>query len=364
MQTRAGIAGDERRSSRRALMRSQSIAAVAASGPVSDRQPAAPPVGGWLALLAARNPKDMIDVNTISIRPARRGDLAPLVEFLLTAPPTPGDSSPPAAVTTHDLPNHLVAEHDGHIVGAIRTHPSAGRCAAITLPGLLEWDERLAARLFRAAAEHAERRHGSRLIQTLLAPERAERTIAALERAGYALLATLAYMCRPISSADFARSPEDEITWQPYTRLRHHRFAETIDATYRGSLDCPDLAGLRTVHDSISTHKQTGRFQPRRWRLAVMGRSPVGVALVNELRGRGELVYLGLVPEARGQGVGRALIDRAIQDTAEMGLARLALAVDTRNEPAVRLYDSAGFTETHRRLAYFVPGNRLEALEE
>jgi len=305
----------------------------------------------------------MIDADAITIRPARRGDLAPLVEFLLTAPPTPGDSAPPTTVSTRDLGNYLVAEHDGHLVGTIHAYPSAGRCAAIGLPRLLAWDEHLAARLFRAAAEHAERRHEARLIQTLLAPERAEPTVAALERAGYALLATLAYMRRPITSADFARCPENEIAWQPYSRFRHHRFAATIDATYNGSLDCPALAGLRTVHDSISTHKHTGRFRPRRWRLAVMGRSTVGVALVNELRGRGELVYLGLVPEARGQGLGQALLDRAIQDTAEMGLPQIGLAADVRNEPAVRLYQSAGFRETHRRLAYFVPGHRLRAVE-
>ena len=363
MQTTVGVAWDDRRWTGRPSARRQSFPAAAASSIASDASVAHGSAGGWLPPVATRNSKTMIDVDAITIRPACRTDLVPLVEFLLTTPPTPGDPSPPSAVSTRDLPNYLVAQHDGRLVGTIHAQPAAGRCAAIGLPRLLAWDEHLAARLFRAAAEHAERRHEARLIQTLLAPERAEPAVAALERAGYAPLATLAYMRRPITSADFVRCPENEITWHHYSRLRHHKFAEAIDVIYEGTLDCPDLAGLRSVHDSISTHKNTGQFQPRRWRLAVMGRTTVGVALVNELRGRGELVYLGLVPAARGQGIGRALVDRAIQDTAEMGLPRLGLAVDTRNEPALRLYHCVGFSETHRRLAYFMPGHRLETLE-
>jgi len=98
--------------------------------------------------------------------------------------------------------------------------------------------------------------------------------------------------------------------------------------------------------------------------MAVVGRSPAGVAMVNDLHGRGELVYLGVVPEMRGHGIGRALLRRAIRETAEMGLTQISLAVDAGNTPALRLYRDAGFEETHRRLAYHVPAETLDALEE
>ncbi len=324
-------------------------------------------VSAWGTASAGRpwftfEPFRMSDPPGIPIRPARTGDLIPLVEFLQWAPRSPGASSAPCAAVTGDLANRLLAVRDGAIVGAIHYTPGAGRTAAVSPPRLGRWDPATAADLFRAAAAHARRRHGARLIQTLLVPEGADPAACALERAGFRLLAELIYMRRTIRNADRAAPPPKGILWRRYTRLRHHAFAETIRATYTGSLDCPGLAGLRTVHDSIRTHKRTGTYRPKRWQMAVVGRSPAGVVLVNRLRGRGELVYLGVVPEMRGHGIGRALVNRAIRETAEMGLPEVGLAADARNTPALRLYRDAGFEKTHRHLAYFVPVANLDAL--
>jgi len=296
----------------------------------------------------------------ITIRPARPGDLAALVEFLQSAGQTPCD---PSAVATIEPGNRLVALRAGDIVGTIRYTPGAGHTAAVVPPRLGRWDEDLAAALLRAAAGRARRRHGSRLIQTLLEPDGADPAIAALERAGFGRLATLLYMRRAVDEEDRRLPLSDRIAWRRYTRLRKGEFADAIAETYRESLDCPGLRGLRTVHDAVRTHKHTGRFRPKRWRLAVLDASPVGVAMVNEMRGRGELVYLGVVPEARGIGLGRDLLRRAIRDTAEMGHETMGLAVDADNAPAVRLYRAAGFAETHRRLAWFVPRGNLDALD-
>ena len=40
----------------------------------------------------------------------------------------------------------------------------------------------------------------------------------------------------------------------------------------------------------------------------------------------------------------------------------MGLAVDVTNTPAVRLYQSTAFHETHRRIAWFIPAERLDAL--
>ena len=305
----------------------------------------------------------MNDESSIAIRPTGPDDLVPLVEFLQAAPSGPGPASP-RRVTAVESPNRLVAVRAGEIVGTIRYVAGAGHTAAVVPPRLMTWDEALASALFRSCAARARRRHKARLIQTLLEPEGAGPATSALERAGFVHLAALVYMRRDVTDDDFRLPLSDEIVWQRYTRLRHRKFADTIAETYRDSLDCPGLRGLRPVHDAIRTHKHTGRFRPKRWHLAVLGRSPVGVVMVNELRGRGELAYLGVVPEARGSGIARDLLHRGIRDTAEMGLGEMSLAVDDANAPAVRLYRAAGFDETHRRLAYFVPKENLDALEE
>jgi len=75
-------------------------------------------------------------------------------------------------------------------------------------------------------------------------------------------------------------------------------------------------------------------------------------------------VYLGVVPEARGRGIGAALLARTIRDTAEMGLPQVGLAVDTANAPAVRMYVAAGFREVRRRDAWFVSADELQRLQE
>jgi len=118
------------------------------------------------------------------------------------------------------------------------------------------------------------------------------------------------------------------------------------------------------VDDVIQTHKATGTFRPSAWHLAIADRNPVGIVLVNSLGGRGELVYLGVAPEARGKGLGRTLLARAIADTARMGLPVLGLAVDVENEPAMRLYAGAGFKEIRRRMTWFIPKERLEELRD
>ena len=313
----------------------------------------------------------MNDTADIQIRPARRRDTAALVEFLRSAPPAPGTTHAADAALLANPRNRIVAVGGRQVVGACLVIRGAGRCAAIRPPRLLQWDVHLAARLFRAAAAHARKKHHARLIQSLIEPSAADSLTPALDRAGFQPLATLSYLRRAVRGTDSAAGPADRevkplappvLTWQRYSRLSHRRFADTIARTYADSLDCPKLAGLRTIDEVIETHKHTGRFTPRSWRLVLDGGRTVGVAMVNDLKGRGELVYLGVVPEARGRGIGRALLARAIRDTAKRGLTRMGLAVDTHNTPAIRLYEWAGFHEIHRRLAWFVPAERLDAL--
>jgi GNAT superfamily N-acetyltransferase len=49
---------------------------------------------------------------------------------------------------------------------------------------------------------------------------------------------------------------------------------------------------------------------------------------------------------ARGSGLGRALLDRAVQEARERGCRRVELDVNEANETAQRLYGSFGFSAT------------------
>jgi len=64
----------------------------------------------------------------------------------------------------------------------------------------------------------------------------------------------------------------------------------------------------------------------------VMDRGPIG-AIQN----------VGVLPAFRGQGLGKALVRRALAGFFQAGLPRAYLEVTAQNEGAVRLYRSVGF---------------------
>ena len=69
-------------------------------------------------------------------------------------------------------------------------------------------------------------------------------------------------------------------------------------------------------------------------------------ALVRELGPRvGELKRMYVARELRGQGIGRALLDRLEAEARTLGLDRLVLETGTRQSEALALYRRAGFTD-------------------
>lgn len=237
--------------------------------------------------------------------------------------------------------------------------PSAGRtgmCFISPVKGPSAVD--LTARVVRAAVESQDRTQVA-LLQSLLDPEqRLERR--SLIDAGFNELATLCYMQR---DADLPARPMDlghpDIDLYHYSPDTHDRFAHAILATYQDTLDCPALVGTRRIGDIIAGHKAAGQFDPRLWYAFYLGDDPVGVMLLAELPQRSsvELVYLGLAPGFRGQGLAKRLLYHGLVVASHRQLntdrrpATMCLAVDDRNTPAVRLYRSLGFRITSRKLA-------------
>ena len=59
---------------------------------------------------------------------------------------------------------------------------------------------------------------------------------------------------------------------------------------------------------------------------------------------------MGLVPEWRGKGIGRAIIQHAQALAAQAGALSLSLTVDGQNTPAQRVYAQAGLVEEGREV--------------
>jgi putative acetyltransferase len=62
----------------------------------------------------------------------------------------------------------------------------------------------------------------------------------------------------------------------------------------------------------------------------------------------GEVRKMFLLPEARGHGVGRALLDAVLDAARARGLERLTLTTRSRYGRAIRLYERAGFRPAGR----------------
>ncbi len=127
-----------------------------------------------------------------------------------------------------------------------------------------------------------------------------------------------------------------------------------MDRTYEGTLDCPRLNGVRSTEDVLATYRRSGEFDPARWFLVRLEEQDVGCLLLADhpRNEQWELIYVGLVPSARGRGLGRQLVRHAQWLVRQAGRRRLVLSVDAANGPAIGLYASEGFVAWDRRGIY------------
>jgi GNAT superfamily N-acetyltransferase len=147
------------------------------------------------------------------------------------------------------------------------------------------------------------------------------------------------------------------LEWRSFHRVSESEFRSVLRATYVSSLDMPELEGIRSLDDIIEGHRATGRFLPERWQLGQVPGEPEAAAVLlladSPDRDVWEVVYLGLTLPARGRGLGRVVIRHALE-LARLHASRLELAVDIRNFPATRLYESTGFVPFDRRSVHLV----------
>ncbi|BCM89678.1 N-alpha-acetyltransferase RimI [Abditibacteriota bacterium] len=69
-----------------------------------------------------------------------------------------------------------------------------------------------------------------------------------------------------------------------------------------------------------------------------------------------EIARLGVLAEARGQGIGATLVERSLADFKVRGVTSVFLEVRADNPIAIRLYLRAGFQDIARRKDYYRDG--------
>jgi putative acetyltransferase len=102
---------------------------------------------------------------------------------------------------------------------------------------------------------------------------------------------------------------------------------------------------IETLGDPGSTiFRKGGRIL-----MAYANSEPVGcVALIPIADGAVELAKMAVAPHCRGRGIGRRLLERAIEDARRMGAGSIFLGSSTKLPAALHLYETVGFRHVQR----------------
>ncbi|MCE8000238.1 MAG: GNAT family N-acetyltransferase [Rhodobiaceae bacterium] len=87
---------------------------------------------------------------------------------------------------------------------------------------------------------------------------------------------------------------------------------------------------------------------------------PVGFVLMRVIDGEAEILTIGVLPEARGRGIGTILLGIMLEEA----ISTVFLDVAADNEAALNLYQSRDFEVVGRRSAYYkrADGTRVDSL--
>lgn len=242
----------------------------------------------------------------------------------------------------------LRGEQDGRLAGVIWAQIQAGRTAVVWVPRIAPGQgQRTVEALIAAATAYLEN-EGICIAQVLHA-ERESPESSEFEACGFEYLAELEYMASVVTSCEEPSIAPFEL--ETYSTTNRERFIATLEQTYDNTLDCPALNGVRQTCDVLEGYQATGSYSPENWFLLRYEGRDAGCLLLSDHpeTDQYELVYMGLVPEARGNRLGQSITQFARWRTHQAGRKRLVLAVDAKNEPARAMYEATGFARWDRR---------------
>jgi putative acetyltransferase len=113
---------------------------------------------------------------------------------------------------------------------------------------------------------------------------------------------------------------------------------EALNAELAGRYPEPGATHFRLDPDEVADGH--GAFL-----IASSGGRPVGCGAVRRIEmGTGEIKRMYVSPDARGRGVGRAVLAALEAEARALGITRLVLETGLRQGEALALYERAGFT--------------------
>lgn len=155
----------------------------------------------------------------------------------------------------------------------------------------------------------------------------------------------------------FQREAAEHETPMPPENLPAGIFAEyagLIEATYERTKDFPELSGVCPAGEVLRGYQEDNIFRPEIWfKIRKDGREIGALILGDHERDRYlELTYMGLIPEARGRGFAREVVEFALGTARDLGRQFVLVSVDVRNDSAYHAYINRGFRPWDRKSLY------------
>jgi mycothiol synthase len=245
----------------------------------------------------------------------------------------------------------FVARRGEQLIGALCCEIQPGKTAGLWPPqiaaGEAEADD--CARKLLAASLAWLASQQVRMVQSMLVAD-AGHDADRLQAAGFSHPADLLYLVS-LQPSFPAAPPGARLAFESAAARGEEGLAKLVEATYEQTLDCPSLNGVQDCCDVLAGYRATSSFDPSLWFVARCEDRDVGCLLMADFAELNQwlLVYMGLLPEARGRGLGIELVRHAQWLCSQAGRGRMILAVDADNKPAIDIYAAAGFIAWDRR---------------
>jgi ribosomal protein S18 acetylase RimI-like enzyme len=217
--------------------------------------------------------------------------------------------------------------------------------------------ESLDSQLLTHVIETLQQSPGIHRIEAQLLPHAAGALARPFLEAGFHRYVRL-FMHVPVDGAKLGvgRQPTDDVEIRLWQEEDFSNAAAVIMAAYRGHIDAEindqyrSTSGSLRFLNNIVRFPGCGVFDPEASLVAVHRetRLTVGLVLCSRVRNDvGHITQVCLAPDARGRGLGKALLAASYASLQRRRFRALTLTVTEANAPAVELYRRLGFTIEH-----------------